>query len=133
MTAAGTGVAPMRSLIQHQIREGHSRPLFLFFGCRFIDKDYLYKDEWLSYTDHLIAMSMGSRDQGGNRRHLPVLLKQHQDLISRLIIEEEDRIFVAGNSKLPRLIKETLNEICGDADLSDALIKLDRLHIESWS
>ncbi|KAL6775774.1 NFR1 [Auxenochlorella protothecoides x Auxenochlorella symbiontica] len=51
LVGPGTGVAPMRAFLQH--REAQRRhgvpgvaPSLLFFGCRNVDKDCLYAEEW---------------------------------------------------------------------------------------
>lgn len=55
LVGPGTGIAPMRALVQHHLMrhslrasEGSLHSIVLFFGCRRRRKDYLYGDEWES-------------------------------------------------------------------------------------
>jgi sulfite reductase alpha subunit-like flavoprotein len=41
----GTGIAPMRALIQHRVSQGASSNT-LYFGCRSASKDHHYSAEW---------------------------------------------------------------------------------------
>lgn len=46
----GTGIAPLRSVMQYRLCKWSQIPrigdVFLFFGCRKKDSDYLYRQEW---------------------------------------------------------------------------------------
>ena len=57
LVGPGTGIAPMRALVQHHLmryslrtNEGSLPSIILFFGCRRRRKDYLYGDEWESIS-----------------------------------------------------------------------------------
>lgn len=65
LVAAGTGIAPVRSLL-HTLKN-HNAPIFLFFGCRFEQKDYLYGEEWkqLAKSMDLTIFNAFSREGGG--------------------------------------------------------------------
>lgn len=60
--ATGTGIAPIRSVIQERYSytpdTGHT---LLFFGCRSQNADYYFKDEW-EYYDELQVITAFSRD-----------------------------------------------------------------------
>lgn len=46
MVATGAGIAPMRALWQQkEINPKIYGEIFLYFGCRKSDEDYLYQDE----------------------------------------------------------------------------------------
>ncbi|PRT56388.1 NADPH-dependent diflavin oxidoreductase 1 [Wickerhamiella sorbophila] len=65
LVAAGTGIAPVRSLL-HTLKN-HKAPIFLFFGCRFEHKDYLYGEEWkqMAEATDLTVFNAFSREGGG--------------------------------------------------------------------
>lgn len=43
--ATGTGIAPLKSMIEDQLNKGNSQPMHLYFGLRYI-KDIFYKDHF---------------------------------------------------------------------------------------
>lgn len=62
--ATGTGIAPIRSLIQER-RTWNPECVgleLLFFGCRSKDADYYYKDEWKRLLPGLQVIPAFSRD-----------------------------------------------------------------------
>lgn len=77
----GTGIAPMRSLIEERLCHDEqskcadhgptaaaklsSLDNILFFGCRYHDKDYYYREEWEKYAseEKLVVFTAFSRDQ----------------------------------------------------------------------
>jgi sulfite reductase alpha subunit-like flavoprotein len=126
MIAAGTGVAPMRAIIQ----DTNCGELYLFYGCRYLDADFHYQLEWRKRSN-LRVFAMGSRDQPGSRRYIDKLLFQHSEMIRTLL--PRAYIYVAGNSRLPSLVKKTLAEIGEDPNLPAKLVKAGRLQIEAWS
>lgn len=50
MVGPGTGVAPFRGFVRERVFQAEQGtpvgPVWLFFGCRHPDQDYLYKNEW---------------------------------------------------------------------------------------
>ncbi|CAI5756343.1 unnamed protein product [Candida verbasci] len=103
MVAPGTGVAPMKSLIEKL--KGHE--MYLFFGCRFKEKDYLIKDMFKDYPNLHIFTSF-SRDES---KYVQDTLFSEYKLIGNLL-EQGARIFVCGSSgKMPREVKLTFIEI----------------------
>jgi sulfite reductase alpha subunit-like flavoprotein len=127
LIAAGTGIAPMRAIIQHC----PSNHKYLFFGCRYLEHDYYYRDEWSQYSALTVA-ALGSRDVPGARKHLDELLRRNSETLKKLL-DEGACVFVAGNSKLPALIKKTFVEITNDPNLPAKLTRDKRLQVEAWS
>lgn len=53
-------------------------PMYLFYGCRKSDEDFLYKDEWPNYVNELkgklnmlVAFSREDRKPDGSESHIP--------------------------------------------------------------
>lgn len=134
LIAAGSGVAPMRAFVHHFAATDPNAEIYLFFGCRYTDKDYLYEEEWRKLQEkcNLKVFVLGSRDGGRARQYLSVLLKSHSQLVQELL-QRNATFYIAGNSKLPLLVKATIAEICKDANLPERLIRAGRLHVEAWS
>jgi sulfite reductase alpha subunit-like flavoprotein len=70
MIALGTGIAPMRALVQERFaaRQNGEKvgPMTLLFGARNQKLDYLYEEEWDHYQKEGIlekALTAFSRDQ----------------------------------------------------------------------
>lgn len=132
LLAAGTGIAPIRALIQHVSIAEPARPLYLFFGCRNLERDFCYRAEWTRHPQ-LTVRALGSRDDTSQRRHIDQLLQAHGALLRDLLLAQDASVFVAGNSRLPLLIRKTLAEICGDAQLPERLARAGKFQVEAWS
>lgn len=59
--ATGTGIAPIRALIQSRATQPTVGPTKLFFGCRSRRADFFFADEWSGYSN-LEAYPAFSRD-----------------------------------------------------------------------
>eukprot|EP00116_Pleurobrachia_bachei_P003992 sb/3464254/ len=134
----GTGIAPFRSLIQS--RAGTNQKLVLFFGCRYKDKDYLFESEWVG-KPNLQVFTAFSRDQK-DKVYVQDRIREHGELVWRLISREGAVFCVAGNSKnMPLQVKEALTDVVrGYGQLSpadttkyiDQLIKGQLYQNETW-
>ncbi len=51
LVAAGVGIAPFRSFIRHNAAQKNPRKIWLLYGDRDSEIDYLYKDEWQDLLD----------------------------------------------------------------------------------
>ncbi|CAX43357.1 NADPH reductase, putative [Candida dubliniensis CD36] len=113
MVAPGTGIAPMKSLIDEVFQENSCQELYLFFGCRFKEKDNLVDSFWHGNENqnfHLI--NAYSRDSNSKYRYVQDALFAQSELIGKLLIEQNARVFVCGSSgKMPREVKITFVEI----------------------
>ncbi|EIN05749.1 riboflavin synthase domain-like protein [Punctularia strigosozonata HHB-11173 SS5] len=113
----GTGIAPMRALLEQRITEGaHSN--VLYFGCRSAGKDEHYGEEWRTYAEDkkLVYRRACSRDVPDGRKRIYV-----QDLM----VQDEDRkrlwelidargawVYVSGSSnKMPAAVKAALQHV----------------------
>jgi len=136
---AGTGIAPLRSLILE--REAHigkvSSPHssagdelvnntttmntddddvdnVLVFGCRKKTKDYYYGSEWETLTNNnrLQLIPAFSRDQK-HKLYVQRALREADggELIVRHILEQHGAVYVAGGSKMARAVKDEIVEV----------------------
>lgn len=112
MVAPGTGIAPMKSLIEEKVIAG-SPPLYLFYGCRNHEKDYLFLDVWegLQQQKKLHFYPCFSRD-GSNIKYVQHRLYQQKKLVGELLLKERATIFICGSSgSMPTQVRITLTEI----------------------
>ncbi|KAG7890097.1 hypothetical protein KL925_002904 [Ogataea polymorpha] len=111
MIGAGTGIAPIKSLIEESIINAPSRPLCLFPGHRYSNKDYLYGQLWsqLEREEKLLVFPSFSRE---NSAYVQDTLYKNKDLVNRLIVFENASIFLCGSSgKMPSQVRLTLEAI----------------------
>ncbi|CAG8628141.1 8417_t:CDS:10 [Dentiscutata erythropus] len=88
----------MRAFLEERIYEGATEN-YLFFGCRYQDKDYYYKDQWKQYVDEgqLRVFVAFSRDQD-KKVYVQDILKENAQLVWDIVHEREGYIYISGKS-----------------------------------
>ncbi|GJQ14770.1 hypothetical protein GpartN1_g6561.t1 [Galdieria partita] len=148
MIGPGTGVSPFRSYLWECFV--HSRQLIapescriLFFGCRYEQKDFLYKEEWEKLKQaHILSQlhTAFSRDSS-KKVYVQDRLKEQTEVIKELVLKG-GIIFVAGSAKqMPRDVREALQQVIStfvssEKEAESYLKKMEasgRLQIECWS
>lgn len=127
MVAPGTGVAPMKSLIEQQA-SSRGQDLFLFYGCRYKEKDYLFREVWdqLEAQGKLNLFPCFSRDGNPTIKYVQHALFAQKDKVADLILHQTAIVFVCGSSgNMPREVRISLIEILVTAGL-------DRSKAESY-
>ncbi|KAJ4330401.1 NAPDH-dependent diflavin reductase [Ascochyta clinopodiicola] len=121
MIGPGTGVAPMRALIQQRMRwRKETSPSYdtamkdlLFFGCRNAESDYFFKDEWKDLVEKhapLEVFTAFSRDQR-QKVYVQDLVRQQSALVYDALANENGIIFICGSSgRMPQAVREALIE-----------------------
>jgi sulfite reductase alpha subunit-like flavoprotein len=132
---AGTGIAPLRSLIferEYQIRhlisnsdtsneyvncvanKASSDDLdnILVFGCRKQTCDYYYGHEWTTLVDdkRLRLISAFSRDQVRGKLYVQRALRESDggNLIVTHLLDRQGAVYIAGGSKMARAVKDEI-------------------------
>lgn len=163
LVGPGTGIAPIRSLIwerlqwadqstQQQLQtNGNSvvcdrnslGEMVLFFGCRKLEADYFYREEWeqLQRQLPLKVFTAFSRDQK-QKIYVQDLIKEQCELVHRLICDSGALVYVCGSSgKMPKAVRVALTETftqCGSMRQGDAeaylqgMEKEGRYKQETW-
>ncbi|KAF7375130.1 NADPH-dependent diflavin oxidoreductase 1 [Mycena sanguinolenta] len=122
----GTGVAPMRAVIQERLQVGATDNT-LYFGCRSASKDQHYGAEWRSSasTSDLTYRTAFSRDgpEGVKRIYVQDLLQEDAERIWTLM-QAGASVFISGSSnKMPAAVKGALRfaaETYGKLEASEA-------------
>lgn len=120
MIGPGTGVAPMRALIQQRInwrgQAAQVAPIandLLFFGCRNAESDYFFKDEWKACIDNGVPLEVFaafSRDQR-QKVYVQDLVRQQSRKVYDAIVNKSGIIYICGSSgKMPQAVREALIE-----------------------
>ncbi|OTF75763.1 NADPH-dependent diflavin oxidoreductase 1-like protein, partial [Euroglyphus maynei] len=121
MIAAGAGVAPFRAFIHDRVEQNIGKN-YLFFGCRFRDKDYYLRDEWQPFIERklLTVFTAFSRENPDQKIYVQHVVWQQRDLFYRLFNEQNAIILIAGKSKqYPELVRETLTDIFREKQQND--------------
>ncbi|PFH47620.1 hypothetical protein AMATHDRAFT_82115 [Amanita thiersii Skay4041] len=142
----GTGIAPMRSVIEERIHAG-STANTLYFGCRSASKDHHYGSEWTEYAERqkIAYRPAFSRDgpTGTKRVYVQDRIEQYAEETWELVGKAGAWVFISGSSnKMPTAVKNAIKaaaEIYGGYSADDAsryiedMIQEGRLIEECWS
>lgn len=121
MIGPGTGVAPMRALIQQRMywrQQAHTPDTptandLLFFGCRNAESDYFFKDEWKEYIDTGVPLEVFaafSRDQK-QKVYVQDLVRQQSGKVYDAVVSKSGIIYICGSSgRMPQAVREALIE-----------------------
>ncbi|KAB2630808.1 NADPH-dependent diflavin oxidoreductase 1-like [Pyrus ussuriensis x Pyrus communis] len=153
----GTGCAPFRGFVEERaiqsLNSTRTAPVMFFLGCRNKDKDFLYKDFWLSHSENggILSEAKGggfyvafSRDeQSHNKVYVQHRMREHSKRVYDLLRHGGAAIYVAGSAtKMPADVLSTFEEIIakesGLPQESAARCLKDiqaagKYHVEAWS
>ena len=117
MVGPGTGVAPMRALLQERAKQRQSGKTVgcnvLYFGCKSASQDYIYRDEMESYQADgtLSELHLAfSRDQK-EKIYVQHLLQKNAEETWKLIDDDGAYIYVCGGVKMGHDVGEALKEV----------------------
>eukprot|EP00928_Gymnodinium_smaydae_P036689 TRINITY_DN25609_c0_g1_i1.p1 TRINITY_DN25609_c0_g1~~TRINITY_DN25609_c0_g1_i1.p1 ORF type:complete len:699 (-),score=151.10 TRINITY_DN25609_c0_g1_i1:109-2205(-) len=107
MICPGTGLSPCRALVQQRHLEVEARPPsasrrgdmrdLLFLGFRHEDGDYLYGDEWSTFSDWLAVHVAFSRDHEDRKVYVQDKIEEAGAHVCRLL-DAGAHVFVCGRS-----------------------------------
>jgi len=123
MIGPGTGIAPMRALLQdrqhtqeQQKLEGkpHHCTNVLYFGCQQAEVDYLYREELADYREKGLLTDLHvafSRKDPTQKEYVQHLLRRNSKETYQLVRNEGAYVYVCGGVKMGHDVTETLKEI----------------------
>ena len=129
MIGPGLGLAPFRSFIEERARyrdgekatETQEARNYLYFGCRYTDRDYYFRDDLQDYLDRgVISQLRVAFSREKPKCYVQDLLQADAELIRKLMRESNANLYVAGNSKLPEDIRALLGKILS-SEIGDSL------------
>ncbi len=156
----GTGIAPMRAIVQHHQHRAASLPaakdlsvassspqLLVFFGCRKRAQDYLYGEEW-DAINAAADSSAGvrvevafSQDQAA-KDYVTHSIRRQGAAVWRMI-DQGACVFVSGSAKqMPADVKKALLAVFAEhgghsaaqsQEVLNFLVRSKRLVVEAWS
>jgi sulfite reductase alpha subunit-like flavoprotein len=141
----GTGVAPMRAMIEQRIHDEHPDNL-LIFGNRNRTKDFLFENEWQKYqSKNTVSLLLAFSRDGApheNKTYVQDVILQNSASVYDKLVRRRGKLFISGSSgKMPQAVKEAVVEsiVVEEGTLrKDAIVKLGaiekegRLVQETW-
>ena len=133
MIGPGTGVAPMRALLQERSHLMHKMklsvgPNVLYFGCKKRKLDYIYQDEIEAFQkskDISYLRSAFSREQD-QKVYVQHLLEEDAEKIWDMVDSKGAHIYVCGGTKMGQDVNTTFRNIAmkvGGVENEDAARK----------
>ncbi|XP_039079252.1 methionine synthase reductase isoform X2 [Hyaena hyaena] len=126
MVGPGTGIAPFIGFLQHREKlqeqhpEGRFGAMWLFFGCRHQERDYLFREELRHFCKRGVLTHLKvsfSRDAAVGEEAAPVKYVQdnmrlHGEQVAKALLQENGYIYVCGDAKnMAKDVNDTLVEI----------------------
>ncbi|KAH3671981.1 hypothetical protein OGAPHI_000167 [Ogataea philodendri] len=110
--ATGSGIAPVKSMIEYVLSRSSQKEIYLFAGHRFMDRDYLYGDLWESlcqkHPQFHIFPSFSRQGSG----YVQESIYKQKVLVNRLVVSNNGLIFLCGSSgRMPTQVRLTLETI----------------------
>ena len=120
MVGPGTGIAPMRALLQERSHQKLNQKLpvgsnVLYFGCKKRDLDFIYSDELNSFEKEgtLTKMHLAFSREQDEKVYVQHLLTKNAFDTWKLIDDEGAYIYVCGGVKMGQDVSEALRKIIG--------------------
>jgi NADPH-ferrihemoprotein reductase len=121
MVGPGTGIAPMRALLQERSHQRNVQKLdvgsnILYFGCKNRDLDFIYSDELNEYEKDGILTKMYlafSREQN-EKVYVQHLLKKNSKETFDLINEQGAYVYVCGGVRMGQDVSEALRKLVAE-------------------
>lgn len=137
MIGPGTGVAPMRAMLQERAHQRKALKLpvgsnVLYFGCKKSSWDYIYRQELEAFRKEgdLTQMYVAFSREQSEKVYVQHLLAKNAKDTWDLIDGQSASIFVCGGVKMGNDVAEALKDICcaqGGMNASDAKTYMTRL------
>lgn len=127
LIGAGTGVGPLVGFVRANL---HRRPVYLFFGMRHPDSDFLYRDELADWRSlGRLARLVTAISRGARPHYVQDALRleaaQVVDAISK-----GAKVMVCGGRDMARGVSDAMAEILAPAGLTPAMLKAEGRYVE---
>lgn len=117
MIGPGTGIAPMRALLQDRallMDAGENvGPTILFFGCKRQDQDFVYRDELQDYRDNGVLSELHlafSREQK-HKVYVQHLIQQQGASMWELLQDRGAYVYVCGGASMGRDVQRAFEDV----------------------
>ncbi|RUP08316.1 cytochrome P450 [Jimgerdemannia flammicorona] len=141
MIAAGTGLSPFRGFLQERqalglksTAKGGASDAYLFFGCRHIDQDFIYRDELEAFVEDgtLTALHTAfSRNSDKPKRYTQHHIMANAVHVWKLITEHKAVVYICGSGYMSKDVHRTFElmaqSLGGCADDEQAKAYMNKL------
>ncbi|XP_036616080.1 methionine synthase reductase isoform X2 [Trichosurus vulpecula] len=126
MIGPGTGIAPFIGFLQHREKiqeqhpDGNFGAMWLFFGCRHKDRDYLFREDLNHFlqngilTELKVSFSRDIPESGEDKppKYVQDNIRLYSQKIARILLQEKGYIYVCGDAKgMAKDVNDALVEI----------------------
>ena len=143
LIATGTGIAPFRGFLQDLELQGRfNRDIWLFYGCRYKDKDFLFKDEIQEFEKSgvLKKLSLAVSREQSQKLYVQHRIEASNDFFE-WILHKDASVFICGDAKtvvtdVRTCICQTVGKYCGTSDGETVVRRMEstgRLIVDTWS
>lgn len=135
--ATGTGIAPMRGVLQRRMRRGAGRDAAVLLHGAPTDDDLAYQAEFRAWAAvdpgfaYLTARSREQQDRDGQRLYVGALAQAHADLLAPLLRHPEAQVLVCGVRGMEDGVEAAIAALVGAEGLA-ALQAAGRLRVEVY-
>ncbi|KAG9080152.1 NADPH-cytochrome P450 reductase [Ceratobasidium sp. 370] len=160
MIGPGTGVAPFRGFVQERVALARKAvekngpdaladwgQISLYYGCRHENEDFLYKDEWSSYTEELKGKFVmrkafsrsGARKPDGSKIYVQDLLWDDRAAVADAVNDKRGYVYICGDAKnMSKAVEDVLIRIFNEVGKNGAeelktMKERSRLLLDVWS
>lgn len=111
LVGPGTGVAPMRALVQERLQAG-AKETALYFGCRCSGMDELYCEEFANRHGLHYRVAHSRDDKEGNKEYVQHLLQADGRRVYSWLVERQGYLFISGSSgQMPKGVKRAIASV----------------------
>ncbi|XP_072365084.1 methionine synthase reductase isoform X1 [Scyliorhinus torazame] len=129
MVGPGTGIAPFIGFLQHREKQKEENPgavfgeIWLFYGCRHHDRDYLFRNELRSFQNNGTLTQLKvcfSRDlpkdtNEGKPKYVQHLLQLFAEDVTKMLLSENGYLYVCGDGKnMAKEVASSLTEMVSE-------------------
>jgi len=148
MAGMGTGLAPWRAVTQDRVTQKRRGmevgPCMLFYGARYSQSEYLYREEFGQYVDEgvLAIHTAFSRDQA-RKVYVQHRIVEAGERVAEFMLRQNGHFYVCGSARrVPEDIYAAMKQVvmaserCEEAEAEAILSSLKmegRYTVEAWS
>uniref|UniRef100_A0A6V2EWA1 NADPH--hemoprotein reductase n=2 Tax=Ditylum brightwellii TaxID=49249 RepID=A0A6V2EWA1_9STRA len=137
MVGPGTGVAPMRALLQERSYQRIQQKLsvgenVLYFGCKNRNQDYIYEDEMESFKNEgtLNTLRIAFSRETEKKVYVQHLLADNAEETWKMVDEQKASVYVCGGVRMGADVTDTLKKIVsnkGQVSLDEAKVYVEKM------
>ena len=115
MVGPGTGIAPMRALMQERVRRKAKGRNLLFFGCRRKGEDWLYRDEMESWvgSGQMELFTAFSREQK-DKVYVQNVIAKESAMVKDLVQSQGAWVYVCGATAMGAEVVKAIKDVVGE-------------------